>query len=438
MTSGTAASAGPRGRPHAEDARTPSAVDGRVWLVDPVDEPELEERIRALGEPAGVLQLLDRHQRGCAAWATRLGVQQVQGWEGLPAPFEALPVRDRRWWREVALWEPAGRTLVSADALGTVAFFRAPGERVGLHPLIRPFPPRALRGLEPARILVGHGEAVTEAAGEALQDTLTHARRRLPAALRAARQCSESRFGGQYVRSNGPIRLLRGHRAPRPRVARVASVVAHEEVVPGRHAPGAGDVVVFRVRRVRLVQALAVQRDHAVVLGDRVAGQADQALHERAALAALDRGLGRSGEDDDLPAGRRGEAVGEPVDDHAVAEARLAPGAGACAVQRRLHRRRRDAVRLRDLRFEDEHEGERDADRRDPIEDPFPGRHVVMVLRRRGSSAAPDGPPRRRVRPPGAARPEPPRRRPESASRRLPACRAGSSGRSRPRSRGRA
>jgi hypothetical protein len=161
------------------------AVDGRVWLVDPVDEPELEERIRALGEPAGVLQLLDRHQRGCAAWATRLGVQRVQGWEGLPAPFEALPVRDRRWWREVALWEPAGRTLVSADALGTIAFFRAPGERVGLHPLIRPFPPRALRGLEPARILVGHGEAVTEAAGEALQDTLTHARRRLPAALRA-------------------------------------------------------------------------------------------------------------------------------------------------------------------------------------------------------------------------------------------------------------
>ena len=35
---------------------------GRVWLTDPVDNPELEDRVRALGEPAGVLQLLDRHE----------------------------------------------------------------------------------------------------------------------------------------------------------------------------------------------------------------------------------------------------------------------------------------------------------------------------------------------------------------------------------------
>jgi hypothetical protein len=161
---------------------------GRVWLVDPVDEPEpeLEQRVHALGEPGGVLQLLDRHERGCAAWAARLGVEQLRAWERPAAPFEILPVRDRRWWHEVALWEPDGRTLVSADALGTIAFFRAPGERVGLHPLIRPFPPPALRGLDPQRILVGHGEAVTEAAAEALHDTLAHARRRLPAALRAA------------------------------------------------------------------------------------------------------------------------------------------------------------------------------------------------------------------------------------------------------------
>ena len=36
------------------------AVAGRVWLIDPVDDPVLQERVRALGEPAGVLQLLDR------------------------------------------------------------------------------------------------------------------------------------------------------------------------------------------------------------------------------------------------------------------------------------------------------------------------------------------------------------------------------------------
>lgn len=161
------------------------AVGGRVWLADPVDEPELDERVRSLGEPAGVLQLLDRHERDCAVWARRLGVEHLRAWESSTAPFERLPVRDRRWWREVALWEPAGRTLVCADALGTLSFFRAPGERVGLHPLIRPFPPRALRGLEPQRILVGHGEAVTDAAAEALKDTLANARSRLPGAVRA-------------------------------------------------------------------------------------------------------------------------------------------------------------------------------------------------------------------------------------------------------------
>jgi hypothetical protein len=162
------------------------AVQGRVWLVDPVDEPELEARVRALGEPAGVIQLLDRHQRGCAAWALRLGVGHARAWETLDAPFEVLAIRNRRWWREVALWESVGRTLVCADALGTLPFFRAPGERVGLHPLIRPFPPHALRSVEPERILVGHGEGVTDGAAAALRDTLAHGRRRIPGALRAA------------------------------------------------------------------------------------------------------------------------------------------------------------------------------------------------------------------------------------------------------------
>lgn len=159
---------------------------GRVWLIDPLDGPELEERVRALGEPAGVLQLLDRHERDCEVWARRLGVEHRRAWESLDAPFEALPIRSRRWWREVALWEPAGRTLVCADALGTISFFRAPAERIGLHPLVRPFPPRALQNVEPQRILVGHGEAVTEDAAEALRDTLSRARRRLPAVLRSA------------------------------------------------------------------------------------------------------------------------------------------------------------------------------------------------------------------------------------------------------------
>jgi len=49
-------------------------ADGGVWLTDPSEADGVEERIRGLGEPAGVLQLLDRHNRACAAFAERLGV----------------------------------------------------------------------------------------------------------------------------------------------------------------------------------------------------------------------------------------------------------------------------------------------------------------------------------------------------------------------------
>lgn len=165
-------------------------VDGRVWLTDPVDTPELEERVRALGEPGGVLQLLDRHERGCAAWASRLDVPHLRAWESVgDAPFEALRVRSRRWWREVALWEPSARTLVCADVLGTAGYFCAPGERIGLHPLVRPFPSRTLGRVAPVRILCGHGTGLHEGASSALQEALRTGRKRLPAvALRIVRR----------------------------------------------------------------------------------------------------------------------------------------------------------------------------------------------------------------------------------------------------------
>jgi hypothetical protein len=157
-------------------------VDGRVWLTDPVDDPEIEERVRALGEPAGVLQLLDRHNRGCEAWARRLGVPHLRAGQD-EVPFTVLPVRDRRWWREVALWNSPSRTLVVADALGTAGYFCAPGERIGVHPFLRAFPPRSLAGLQPVRILCGHGAGVHDEAAAALAEALRTARRRLPAAL---------------------------------------------------------------------------------------------------------------------------------------------------------------------------------------------------------------------------------------------------------------
>jgi hypothetical protein len=70
---------------------------------------------------------------------------------------------------------------------------------------------------------------------------------------------------------------------------------------------------------VRLVQLRAVDEDVAArPLGDGIAGEADQALHERPARAAhLLRGLGRV-EDDDLAAVRVAEVVDEAVGEYAV------------------------------------------------------------------------------------------------------------------------
>jgi len=167
-------------------ARTSHAlrVGGRVYLIDALLGGGVEERVRALGEPAAVLQLLDRHERDCAAWAALLGVPHVRAWQGLGgAPFEVLPVYDNRVWREVALWEPASATLVCADALGTSPYFRAPGERIGWHPLVRLRPPRSFGGVAPRRILVGHGEG-PESADESFAQLLAH--RRLAAAWAAA------------------------------------------------------------------------------------------------------------------------------------------------------------------------------------------------------------------------------------------------------------
>jgi hypothetical protein len=168
--------------------RTSHAVlaAGRVWVTDALYGPGIEERIRALGEPAGVIQLLDRHSRDCGAVARRLGVPlHVTPFGGVPnAPFEVITVRRRRLWREVALYFSQERVLVCGDALGSVGHFRAGSEPFGVHPLLRLVPPRrAFGGLEPEHLLFGHGEGVHGAeAGHALHEALATARRRLPQA----------------------------------------------------------------------------------------------------------------------------------------------------------------------------------------------------------------------------------------------------------------
>lgn len=161
--------------------------NGRVWLVDPVDGEGVEERVRGLGEHAGIIQLLDRHERDCAALAARLGVPLHRvPLDGVPdSPFEVVALVDRRRWREAALWWPSEQALVFADALGTATYYRAAGERLAVHPLLRLTPPRALRdvarGLTPKHVLCGHGEGIhgSEAA-LAFREAVATARRRIP------------------------------------------------------------------------------------------------------------------------------------------------------------------------------------------------------------------------------------------------------------------
>ncbi len=161
------------------------AEDGRVWLVDPVDWPEAIERARSLGEPAAVLQLLDRHNRDCASIAAQLGIPHVVAPGAVPgSPFDVVEVKRWRRWQEVALWWPEPRVLVVAEAVGTNRFFTGGRAAVGVHLLLRLRPPRMLAHVEPEHLLVDHGEGVHGAeATVALRTALRRSRRDLPRLL---------------------------------------------------------------------------------------------------------------------------------------------------------------------------------------------------------------------------------------------------------------
>ena len=136
---------------------------------------------------AQIADITDSPEVHADGWAERLGVPLVRAFEGVPGtPFQALPVLDNRFWREVALWEPESRTLLCADVLGTLEFFRAGDERIGMHPFLRLAPPRSLLSVAPERVLVGHGGGLDQDAAEAVHDTVRNARRRIPAALASA------------------------------------------------------------------------------------------------------------------------------------------------------------------------------------------------------------------------------------------------------------
>ena len=155
---------------------------GRVWLVDPVDHPDAMGLVTALGAPAAVVQLIDRHNRDCAAIAERLGVPHLKVPDAVPdSPFETIAVLRLRPWQERALWWEQERVLVVAEAIGTGEVFTTGHGPAGMHPLLRPFPPGALRGREPEHLLCGHGPAVHgHDAREGVEWAYAHARRDLP------------------------------------------------------------------------------------------------------------------------------------------------------------------------------------------------------------------------------------------------------------------
>jgi hypothetical protein len=168
--------------------RTSHAIlsGGGVWLTDPVYDTAMLARARLLGAPAGVVQQVNRHPRDCAWVAAELGVPLYVLPARAPdgAPFQVVPVVDSRVgrWHEIGLWFPAERLICVGEAVGGAPYFRAPGEDIGPHPLLRlVHPPRTLIGVAAEHVVCGHGPGLhAPDAGARMADAIRASRRRTP------------------------------------------------------------------------------------------------------------------------------------------------------------------------------------------------------------------------------------------------------------------
>lgn len=175
-------------------------TDDGVWIIDPLDGPNVDERIESLGEVAGVAVLSSWHARDAGAFANRYDVAvHAPTWMGrvddlVDAPieryalapadsFRAIACRPFPLWHELFLYHEPSDTLVIPESMGTTDPFLVSGERLGLELFRRLQPPEQLSGLEPDRILVGHGEPITDDAAAALTEALSTARLSFPVAL---------------------------------------------------------------------------------------------------------------------------------------------------------------------------------------------------------------------------------------------------------------
>ncbi len=161
-------------------------ADGdRVWLVDPLEDGETVARAQELGRVAGVLQLLDRHNRAGAAIAEQLGVPLHRLPESVAdSPFEAFRLTWSPIWKEVALWWPEPRALVVAEAVGRNATFAVGDDPVGVHIGLRLLPPRRLAAYDPEHLLMGHGGMLSgPGTADALHRAIDRSRRDAPRLL---------------------------------------------------------------------------------------------------------------------------------------------------------------------------------------------------------------------------------------------------------------
>ena len=201
--------------------RTSHAIrgeDGGVWLFDPLDAPGVDELVADFGEVAGVAVFSNYHARDAGRIAERHGVSvHLPAWlnrvgERVDAPVEryaaklgdsGFRVRGRGplpGWRESVAYRPSDGTLYVPDLLGTAPLYTVSDERLGVYLFRRPTPPRRLfAGLDPERVLVGHGPGVFEGAAGALDDALDGARRRFPRALLANGIAQLRAFGGAVL-----------------------------------------------------------------------------------------------------------------------------------------------------------------------------------------------------------------------------------------------
>lgn len=190
--------------PDEEGERASHATvgDDGVWIIDPVDAPGIDDMVAEYGDVVGVAVLSSYHARDAGQIASRHGVSvHIPRWmnripERVDAPiefeddvlgdagFETFHVEPLSLYQEAIAYREADGTLVVPDLLSSGSGYPVGDERIGLMLGLRLFPPRDLfEGVEPERILFGHGEGVFRDAAEALDTALAGARRRFPRAL---------------------------------------------------------------------------------------------------------------------------------------------------------------------------------------------------------------------------------------------------------------